>query len=757
MAFVALSMSAQTEFKVGGIEYTPTSITTCEVSDVDNKDSSGDIVESVVVPQTVQKGDTTYTVTRIGEYAFRWNECSSVTLPESIDTIDYYAFGSCDNLTTITLPGSLKYIDDYAFNASGLTTIDIPASVEYIGANAFFSCNSLTSITGMEGVKEIGGSAFYKCAFETFTMPEQVDSVPKSLFMLCPKLKTVKLSSKTRYIGEGAFNGCKLLENITLPSTVQIIGDEAFLDCKALTSFTLPAATTEIGTGIVARTGVTTLSVESGNSNFTATNNCIYSADKRLLYAVPMKGTSTLSVQSGCIGINGGAFWGSEITKVTLPDGLLAIDDYVFCESSLAEIDFPSSLVYMGEQALAGTKLKEVTLPENMPTIANALLASSAELTTVTIPSAVNYIELRAFYGCTNLKTIYALGSTAPELEEMYESYEGQFYNMSDATIYVPKGSKSSYEAQNYDDYLTISETEAGTLQYVSTNPADGSTIEPGYTTMAFDVTFGEDITIVKTSPEAYLRVGGETGGKTLTPYGSWNATKGSDAKTLRVWGDDGDGYTDTFKAEDCTTYTVIIPAGVVKNAAGEMNERIVINFTAKKSEPTVLELVSSTPATGAEITSKYVNIVFDLVFSEDITVKQSSPAAEIHVGSEDSSETISPVGSWHATLNSDSKSVRIWGDDGDGYTDYFTATAGKTYYIVIPAGVVQNANGVENGRIVIALTYPAPSAIEGVEDANKAKVESRYTINGQKLNGAQRGINIVKMSNGTVRKVVVK
>jgi len=757
LAFVALSLNAQTTFKVGVVSYTTTGDATCEVSDVDSKDASGTAVTEVSIPQTVENEGATYTVTALGEYAFNYSDVSSVTLPETIETVGRCAFNSCKNLTQIALPAGLKTIGDYAFSGAGLTSIDIPASVEEIGGSAFFTNYSLADITGMQGLKKIGGSAFYKCPITEITLPEAVDSIPKSLFLYCDKLQTVNLSSSTYYIGEGAFNGCTSLASMTIPSSVKHIGDEAFLGCSALTSFTLPASTAELGTGVLAKSGVTTLAVEDGCTNFELYNGAIYSADKRLLYAVPMKGMTSHSVQSGCVGINGGAFWGSEVQQVTLPDGLAAIDDYAFCQSSLAQINFPSSLVYMGVQALADTKLTEVTLPENMTTVYEALLAGCTELTTVTIPSAVKIIAMRAFWNCTKLKTINALGSTAPELEEIYEDYESQFYNVSGATIYVPKGSSSSYEAAGYGDKLTISETDAGTLKYTSTNPADGSTVEPGYMNMAFDVVFDEAVTIVKDEPEAILKMGDETIGSTIEPYGSWHATNGDNANTLRVWGDDGDGYTDYFKTEDGKSYCIIIPAGMVKNAAGDLNERIVIHWNCTTPEPTAFEYISTSPADGASIEPGYFNFVFDVVFDEAITIAENAPQAHFMEGDETNGTEIEPYGGWHANKGDDANTLRVWGDDGDGFTDYTKLADGKSYCMVIPAGVVKNADGAANEQILIHINCTSATAIEGTGASAEPSVAGHYAINGQRASAKQRGINILRMSDGSVRKVVVR
>ena len=47
--------------------------------------------------------------------------------------------------------------------------------------------------------------------------------------------------------------------------------------------------------------------------------------------------------------------------------------------------------------------------------------------------------------------------------------------------------------------------------------------------------------------------------------------------------------------------------------------------------------------------------------------------------------------------------------------------------------------------------------AIEDIENAADAKVEGIWSLSGAKMQTLQRGINIVKMSDGTVRKVLVK
>ena len=72
---------------------------------------------------------------------------TSVTLPGTVRTINESAFNGCKELKEIQLPESLNSIYPYAFAGSGIRQIEIPPSVTYIGSCAFAACPSLEKIT----------------------------------------------------------------------------------------------------------------------------------------------------------------------------------------------------------------------------------------------------------------------------------------------------------------------------------------------------------------------------------------------------------------------------------------------------------------------------------------------------------------------------------------------------------------------------------------------------------------------------------
>ena len=90
--------------------------------------------------------------------------CKNTTIPNSVTVIGYWAFYSCEGLTSIDIPNSVTEIGEGAFyDCTGLASIVIPNSVTYIGAWAFEGCIGLTSVDISNSVTSIGDSAFYDC------------------------------------------------------------------------------------------------------------------------------------------------------------------------------------------------------------------------------------------------------------------------------------------------------------------------------------------------------------------------------------------------------------------------------------------------------------------------------------------------------------------------------------------------------------------------------------------------------------------
>lgn len=89
----------------------------------------------------------------------------SVIIPNSVTSIDNYAFWGCSRLKNITIPDGVKSIGRCAFeNCSSLVSITIPDSVKSIREWAFTYCTNLTSVIIPDSVESIGMRAFEHCS-----------------------------------------------------------------------------------------------------------------------------------------------------------------------------------------------------------------------------------------------------------------------------------------------------------------------------------------------------------------------------------------------------------------------------------------------------------------------------------------------------------------------------------------------------------------------------------------------------------------
>ena len=154
LLFFCVQAKAQ-GFTVDGIYYAITSSTTPFTVSAIGYDG---VNKTPVIPDSVTNLGTTYSVTSIGNFAFYYNQLTSVTIPDSVTSIGIFAFYD-NQLTSVTIPDSVTSIGDTAFHTNKLTNISIGDAVTSIGTAAFQN-NQLTSVTIPNSVTSIGYYAF---------------------------------------------------------------------------------------------------------------------------------------------------------------------------------------------------------------------------------------------------------------------------------------------------------------------------------------------------------------------------------------------------------------------------------------------------------------------------------------------------------------------------------------------------------------------------------------------------------------------
>lgn len=146
-------------------------------------------------------------VTGLGEYSFAANPydghqgnplCSkirSVTIPQSVTSIGYYAFEGCTNLNPLTIKGPITSMGNYAFAGSTyLTSLTLYDDIQTIGNFAFLGSTSLKTVTLPKNLTSIGEYAFACCSeLESITIPENVKTINPKTFADCSKLEYIIL------------------------------------------------------------------------------------------------------------------------------------------------------------------------------------------------------------------------------------------------------------------------------------------------------------------------------------------------------------------------------------------------------------------------------------------------------------------------------------------------------------------------------------------------------------------------------------
>lgn len=193
---------------------------------------------------------------------------------------------------------------------------------------------------------------------------------------------------------------------------------------------------------------------------FPSSTSVGYSGEIVIPESVDIEGV-TLKVTS--IGYR--AFYGRDITTVTIPNNVKSIQTSAFGYSDINSIIFGNGVTEIGSQAFQYCGgLTSITIPSNVVSIGQAAFEQCSGLKTLTIQNGVTSIGQLAFSYCTHLETVTipnsiteigdrafqqidSLKSFYSFIKEPFTIPDFVFYITSnhDVTLYVPQGTKEAY------------------------------------------------------------------------------------------------------------------------------------------------------------------------------------------------------------------------------------------------------------------------------------------------------------------------
>ena len=229
---------------------------------------SGDIV----IPEyVVDSSNKSYKVIAIGENAFRSaTDLTSVSLPESIETIKKQSFYSTGKLEEILL-NNVSFVGEEAFYGSGIKNLNIPSTVKTIEKDAFSCCLNLTEVTVNPSVgMTIFTHAFYKCnnlivvklnnEIVERDYTSSSDNIPS---MFGQQVKTYIIGDEVTKIGNAAFTEALYLESIQFPNYLKSMGISCFQGCTSLKNVILPKGISTIPQRAFAQSGLESVIIPS--------------------------------------------------------------------------------------------------------------------------------------------------------------------------------------------------------------------------------------------------------------------------------------------------------------------------------------------------------------------------------------------------------------------------------------------------------------------------------------------------------------
>lgn len=330
--------------------------------------------------------------------------------------------------------------------------IKIPDTVTIIAGEAFLDNDNITSVTIPGSVQVIGYHAFDGCTeLERVIFEDPTDGadliIRLDAFANCPKLTQCEIPAVATYVTANVFKGCQSMEKITVhPKNPYYCTDE---------NGVMFGPWVDEGEPQYDDPNLTLTAYPSGREGAYSIPEKVNGRTVDRIWASAFKKAEKLTdiyIPETIKNIGGNAFEESGLTDVTIPDTVEVVGSGIFEDcAKLTHVKLAKNMTSVPHSMFKGcTSLSSVDFPDSINNIAMYAFADCKSLTNLVLPDGLVNITLAAFEGCTNLQRVVIPATvTGFPSDDTLGAYDVFPDSPRTLIVYVQKGSNGERWAVN--------------------------------------------------------------------------------------------------------------------------------------------------------------------------------------------------------------------------------------------------------------------------------------------------------------------
>ena len=345
------------------------------------------------------------------------------------------------NISELRVSGTMNAVDFYFItdNLHQLTSIDL-ADVTVLACQI----NGMRYFVSEFAADELPVAACGGLGLTSVVLPRGLKSLGKGALAGCDRLTSITLPPSLEQVGDYAFAGCSALTQVVLPASVSTVGNGAFMRCTALKSLTVEPSSNLILVGDMALMDCPSLQTLN-------LGTALQSMGERALAGSGLREIN-LAEHRSLTNIGDWAMVLTPVEQAVLPAGLTTLGDGAFLyDTQLTGIDLGNKLSVMSDYLLAGTGLEGELALSATKRMGDYALYNVSSLSTVTLPSTMNWLGDSAMAGMTGMKTLTSQAVKVPDLGQNVWAGVDQ----PSVLLTVPVSSTSYYkQADQWRDFM---------------------------------------------------------------------------------------------------------------------------------------------------------------------------------------------------------------------------------------------------------------------------------------------------------------